>query len=232
MNYIDTRIKKTIILNKGYGFVAKKNIPKGTIIIKEQPPFFLDNNEKNISDMFQLLYKILTCNNKKKIKQFMNLVPNITTKFTDFNAKIEIELDKLKNSHLCHIYNFFKENYTSNEILLFCIKYICNAFDFGGGSAILFIGTLLNHSCMPNVIFYRKNNLMYFVAARDIDAGEEICDNYVDITLKRKVRQQRLLNQYGFQCECVRCSTKRNRLEYDNYAKSLVAQKKNKKINF
>ena len=37
MYFIDPRLTKVVVLNKGYGIVATEDIPKDTIIIKEQP---------------------------------------------------------------------------------------------------------------------------------------------------------------------------------------------------
>ena len=83
---------------------------------------------------------------------------------------------------------------------------MCNAFDFGKyGPAILFNGALLNHSCDPNVIFKQENKYMIFKTIKDINKGEELCNNYIDITLPKKRRLSILKSQYGFTCTCNRC---------------------------
>ena len=50
------------------------------------------------------------------------------------------------------------------------------------------LGTMLNHSCLPNVTFeeLKKTNMMIFETCQDIKAGDEICDNYIDITKSTK----------------------------------------------
>ncbi len=51
----------------------------------------------------------------------------------------------------------------------------------------------------------RNNSMASFVAARDIEAGEELTVSYLDQTLPRAQRQQRLSFAYGFSCRCARC---------------------------
>ena len=66
---------------------------------------------------------------------------------------------------------------------------------------------------------------MVFVASRDIKIGEEICDTYIDLFLNKKDRQTRLLNQYGFNCECNRC--KANDKSYESSIAEIEKFKKN-----
>lgn len=200
MNYLDPRIKQVAIKNKNYGMIALKKIPKNTIIIKEVPAFQLDSKQEIISDIFQLLYQILTSN---RIKEFNNFQPKTSEKFQNYRSALQKELNKLKHTQFNNIYIFFIENYSEDEILLLSAKYMCNAFT---PASILLIGAKLNHSCAPNVIFYQNKNQFYFKTTRDIEANEEICDNYVDITKNKETRQKRLLEQYGFICQCVKCT--------------------------
>ena len=44
------------------------------------------------------------------------------------------------------------------------------------------------------------------VACRPILPGEELTHSYVEIVEGRPTRQEKLLQSYGFRCNCVRCS--------------------------
>ncbi len=46
----------------------------------------------------------------------------------------------------------------------------------------------------------------YFVAARDIAAGEQLCISYIDASMSVKARQQQLDWGYGFCCSCETCT--------------------------
>lgn len=216
MTYIDTHIKKTTIINKGTGFIAVKDIPINTIIIKELPftiqyPFH--------SDMFQLLYNIFTHHDINITKQFKALSPKNLSNYIIDKTSILQELTRLKLLD-SHIYNFFIESFSTEDILLYCAKYICNGFNIDNKPAILFNGTLLNHSCLPNVIFKFDGIYVIFMSIIDIKAGEEICDNYIDITQTKEKRKHLLKTRYGFDCACARCveTNKKISKRYDRMA--------------
>lgn len=199
-------IKKQLIENKGYGIVALDNISKNTIIIKDIPAFSIPSNDIVHCDIFQLLYNIFT-SNKENINQFNNLQPINLDNFVFDKDIIIKKLKELKsNSKTNYLYNYFTNNFNQEELLLICAKYMCNAFEFNNRPVILLHGTILNHSCLPNVIFGKKKNMIYFMTIKDISKGEEICDNYINILLNKKQRQEELKKQYGFTCTCQRCS--------------------------
>ena len=202
MSYLDKRVKKSVILNKGFGMIATDHIKRGTVLIKDIP--FTIQQHKIYSEIFQLIYCVV--NDKNKVEKFMKLQPKSLDGYQLDKNKIENELKKVKENDI-DIYNFFVSNYIFDELLLMCAKYMSNAFDFNGKPCFLFTGTLLNHSCLPNVIFGHKDGMMVFITSKNINKGEEICDNYVDITSPKKDRRKHLSDQYGFECCCERCNS-------------------------
>lgn len=200
MYYISNKIKKVSIPNKGLGYVATSNIHKGEILIKDTP-FTIPNNTI-YSDIFQLIYEIVT--DKEVLPQFMKLQPKTLTHYNIDHKKVLDELDKVKIYNQM-MYKFLTENYNTQDILLLCAKYMCNAFNFNNKPALLLNATILNHSCIPNTIFGEINGQFIFKAIRNINKGEEIYDNYIDITLQKQNRQKHLFEQYGFVCSCIRC---------------------------
>eukprot|EP00934_Nitzschia_sp_Nitz4_P008491 Nitzschia sp. Nitz4//scaffold168_size48592//19265//20779//NITZ4_007048-RA/size48592-processed-gene-0.47-mRNA-1//1//CDS//3329538315//8481//frame0 len=81
--------------------------------------------------------------------------------------------------------------------------------------AVYPLGALLNHSCSPNcVLRYRwdptiaakpRGPILEIVAAREIEQGEELTHSYVELVAATVERKARLLELYGFNCECQRC---------------------------
>jgi len=223
MDFIDSIISKQEIPGKGYGFFATETIPASTIIIKETPGIMIKRKVIS-SELFELLFIVL--NDDKLLKQFMKLCPESLKDYRINEKSILKELKSIKSSNLV-IYKFITENFDMNDILLYCAKYMCNAFDFKGKPVILFTGTLLNHSCLPNVIFGQKDNQMHFITTRKIMKGEEINDSYIDITSSREQRYKELKDQYGFICKCTRCTCKENDInKYENEALKIEAKKK------
>ncbi|QTF49614.1 hypothetical protein qu_723 [Acanthamoeba polyphaga mimivirus] len=199
----DNRISEVFIKKKGIGMIALADIPANTLIMKELPISIVKINNQTVSDIFQILYDVLSDPNKKSL--FEKFLPNSINEFESHRNNLMKEFHKLKKSRLNNIYQFINNNFTSDEILLYGAKYMCNAFEFNNGSAILINGAKFNHSCVPNVIFVSDENYMYFYTVRNIKTGEELTDNYVDIMSNTKTRKNRLFNQYGFDCQCERC---------------------------
>lgn len=225
MVYLDRRLKKTDIPNKGYGFIAKEQIKAGEVLIKETPSVTIQE-DKIYSEFFQLLYLFLS--NSQLKEQFKKLAPNTIENLPIDESTIIKEFKKvLANNNT--IYEFFTNNYTLDEIMIYCAKYMCNAFEFKDKPVILFTGTILNHSCLPNVIFGEKDNQMCFMAVRDIEKGEEINDSYIDITLPTNKRRTELKNQYGFECCCERCSLQDDGIIKKLHKRAIDIEKEKKK---
>ncbi|KAG8626179.1 hypothetical protein KVT40_006580 [Elsinoe batatas] len=63
-----------------------------------------------------------------------------------------------------------------------------------------------NHSCEPNAIVVFDGCVPSIRSVRPIAKDEEICQSYIDFTLDRATRQERLESLYGFKCICPKCA--------------------------
>lgn len=81
-------------------------------------------------------------------------------------------------------------------------------------SGIYFFCSNLNHSCDPNcchIVSYipdpcnHTDRTMVIIADRDIKAGDELTICYIDPKMVFEKRQDILLENYGFKCNCSRC---------------------------
>lgn len=212
VEYIHEHIKKIYIEGKGYGFVATKNISKNSIILIESPSFKIKSYSPTCYDMFELLYNITKSDNFAAKTKFENYMPkSMEEEYRQITIEIKNILANLK-LHRTYIYDFLHDNYSVDEIILLCLKYISNAFDFfDDGPVILLTGSTFNHSCSPNIIFGKsvkdKNNpKMIFKTIKDICKGEELCNSYVDIFKNYKTRSMNIKKRYGFVCTCCRCT--------------------------
>jgi hypothetical protein len=87
------------------------------------------------------------------------------------------------------------------------------------GSALMAVGSLMDHSCAPSVRIERSiNHRIGLVAQRDIAVGDALTIDYVDVateiarnepiqdTIKRfKARRSVISARYNFQCGCELC---------------------------
>lgn len=207
--YKHPNIQKQSIKGKGTGYVANSNIPARTVIIRELPAFKIPDDEKVVCEMLQLLYHIFTCPDRERMKKFKELHPETLEGFKVGWDDVHGRLQKLEKVYPKKA-KYLRE-IDRNKLMLACAKYSCNAFDFGTSPVILFQGTKLNHSCLPNSIFGKVGDHMVFETVREIKKGEEISDNYIPITRSRGERIRQLKSQYGFLCACERCSGKKDR---------------------
>jgi hypothetical protein len=104
-----------------------------------------------------------------------------------------------------------------DELRVFVSKIKLNGFSISDGESIALgvgiysIPSAMNHSCGPNAIqtftYGQPGSLpsLMVTACQDISAGQEICISYTDVTCPSHIRQERLFQDYHFQCSCQVC---------------------------
>ncbi|KAH9674076.1 Histone-lysine N-methyltransferase ATXR4 [Citrus sinensis] len=76
------------------------------------------------------------------------------------------------------------------------------------GNAIYMLPSFYNHDCDPNAhIMWIDNADARLMALRDVEEGEELRICYIDASMARDARQAILTQGFGFQCNCLRCSS-------------------------
>lgn len=169
--------------------IATNNIPKNTILFEEEIKFMIDRSYDNW--YIQLMEYELNTNYEK----FIDLFPHSYDKY--------IISDIIYQKHSTNI-----------DPVLAYNKIIRNAFnvhiDNKHYAAILYKGRMFNHSCCPNVLFeiVKKNDKLYmkFFTGTNVKKGDELCDNYFDVNLSYKKRQEIAKTFYGFECKCRKCN--------------------------
>jgi hypothetical protein len=176
---------------KGRTVIASENIPKGSIIIREKPALLAE-------DALDAIYQLKS----DDIGEFELLAPHTLDKYMIGYEDLCRDIARLPGYMQPSL-----RAMQPDRLRLLVAKFYRNAFTYTNHqSALLFQGALLNHSCDHNVDFHiDKNGDFLFHANRDIQAGEECCDNYL-ISCKRPL--DFLLRQYGFVCSCPTCAFK------------------------
>ncbi|KAI0388327.1 SET domain-containing protein [Xylariaceae sp. FL0594] len=64
---------------------------------------------------------------------------------------------------------------------------------------------MVNHSCIPNAFVQFAGRQAILHAYQEIKIGEEIQISYIDCNTHRRCRQEALISQYRFTCDCLRC---------------------------
>lgn len=177
----------------GIGTYARQAIPADTIIIQEFPQNIPDANDDDYR--FKLIKHLLK--DGKPRREFLQMVP------TKLDDTMDVGRD-LSAGHAKYL-----PDLTDDEMKLYFLKIRRNAFSFENHPSLLFYSTRMNHSCNPNVRYYKdkKDNkdCMTFKTRRAIEANEEIFDSYINSSLSKTERQNALKTRYGFECACDKC---------------------------
>ncbi|CRK99763.1 CLUMA_CG013012, isoform A [Clunio marinus] len=92
----------------------------------------------------------------------------------------------------------------------YSLQFFDGLSDFYGelGNCLLPFGSLINHSCNPNVFWIFIENKFVFVVAKPIEKNEQLFHCYRHVFLYEPLndRQSHLMRQYGFKCKCDACT--------------------------
>lgn len=82
--------------------------------------------------------------------------------------------------------------------------------------------SLFNHDCLPNACRFDyvdtaadRNTDIIIRMIHDVPQGREVCLSYFPVNENYSSRQKRLLEDYGFTCECDRCKVEANWSDHD-----------------
>ena len=117
-------------------------------------------------------------------------------------AKINIKKSELMNIVPVEMYDRI-----IRILHLNCITITYNEEDVATG--LFGLASMFNHSCDPNVEMLDKmedkSGFARFHCLHDVEVGEELCIQYAGKNDSYEDRQQYLMWNYGFQCQCKKC---------------------------
>ncbi|CAN6970896.1 hypothetical protein IGI04_034017 [Brassica rapa subsp. trilocularis] len=84
--------------------------------------------------------------------------------------------------------------------------------------------SFMNHDCLPNACRFDYvdsggsdgNTDIIIRMIHDVPQGREVCLSYFPVNMNYSGRQERLLEDYGFRCECDRCKVEASWSEDEN----------------
>ncbi|KAH9836264.1 SET domain-containing protein [Rhodofomes roseus] len=167
------------VKDKGKGLVATQPLPKGAVFLEEKPLFTQNAGCTNSN----ILSALANCTRDEQREYFT----------------------------LCNAYK------TSGKVLPALAIFQTNSFPCDDSPqtapskqrrGIFLTASRINHSCTPNVgrIWDVEKQAMVFRALCPMQAGEELCINYVDVLGTRQERNADLMDRVGFECVCEACA--------------------------
>jgi hypothetical protein len=73
------------------------------------------------------------------------------------------------------------------------------------GFGLFPLGSIFNHSCLPNCTYTNEGAQLVFRLLRTVREGEELCVNYTELYASRDERLAELWLSKSFKCHCRRC---------------------------
>jgi SET and MYND domain-containing protein len=81
-----------------------------------------------------------------------------------------------------------------------------NAVNESMGFGLFPLGSIFNHSCLPNCTYTNEGPQLVFRLLRPVREGEELCVNYTELYAARDERRAELHATKSFECRCRRCT--------------------------
>jgi len=191
---------------KGRGFLATRDILKGETILIETG---FVHEKSNPEFCYDLLTKLDKREDLKAL--YMNLYPSPKHPLPDdlrgdkqeyireYSVKTNFQLFRSDNPQVW-------SNFTDGEIDELLIKSQLNNFQVNKNVGIFPHFCLFNQACDPNVSIWYSKSMVMLLAKRNILKGEEVFVHYVSLDQDTPSRKSKLI-EYGFNCNCLRCTT-------------------------
>lgn len=190
---------------KGWGIFAEENIPIGAKIILEWPTIaFKEYSEETKKEWLS--------SGRRRSPEAIE-ADRLRKEFEELSKEQQMDIMSLHNSqgeYNSTLYGIFQ----TNSFKISAQNRIAGIYVFC---------SRLNHNCDPNCNFAFskaqdsediKARTITITTRQNIKAGEELTISYVPLRMRLGVRQNILLTNHGFICNCTRCVTEGDKL-YD-----------------
>lgn len=199
--YVSSLLKIVPIEGKGVAIIANDNIKSGTLLIEEEPIITMQTMQLSMTEDIEI------SRIEKKVKA---LSDNENEDYFSLHAYS-------KSSLLCQytkVLDIFRTN---------AYPTITN------NAGIFPIISRINHDCNPNVHynFNHNSNRSTIYSIRDISKDKEITNSYISLFLPRHERQNYLLENFGFKCNCSVCMKQGNDLIDSDNRRNLLMMLQN-----
>lgn len=206
--------------SKGLGVFANAIIPRGTRIFSERPLLAIRQNQ-DAGHVFAA--SRLISDQDRSILMSLSHHASKESSVIRWSQALKYTISQTASAILAKLGNpgggevAFPGFGLRDHVTVLSI-FRSNSFNLGSGSVFrqaLFPSiSRINHSCVPNAQgnFHDKMGKFNVHATRDIEVDEELTLNYLhEHGAVRESRQKRLLDSYGFGCNCPACDLKLDR---------------------
>jgi len=225
--YLNNKIEIKYEKGKGIKMIAIEKINIGELLIAEKALTFSQSDADEKED------KIVSTDNPKviaEIEMFNKLYFKLKKSPLDYEKFYCLcdgrNLDQDLNERKKYAEEQDKgaqklELYKINQAICLnkygCSRHILINRDYGAG--LWGYSSFFNHDCLPNSTRFTIGDYHFGYCIKEIDKGEEITTKYISSTKPYKERQQLLVDNWRFNCNCQLCQyqLKKNDETYNKY---------------
>lgn len=210
----------------GRGYVAKTDIPRGTVVHREDAvasigylkytPSEMFATKHTITDeypvkdaTFQLTYRLLQCGFREKDtkEKFVCVTPEEYGYGKDTYDPMVHQLVRLvpdvTREDVDVVHGAVLRNFYNLTTRLSSMDY---------GAAFFTEASYFNHSCEPNAVRFTIGDTIYIVTTKDVTAGDDVCISYIQVNHKIRDTEsysENLEQRLGCRCKCKRCTSRK-----------------------
>ena len=226
--YLNPKIEIKYEKEKGIKMVAKEKINSGELLIAEKALVFSKSDDVDEEDD-----KVVSKENPKviaEIEMFNKLYLKLKKSPLDYEKFYCLFDGRNLNEDISERRKYAEEQDKGlRKLELFKINQAICLNKYGAGRTVLInreygvgvwgLASFFNHDCLPNTEHFSIGDFYFGYSTRDIAKDEEITTRYVSSKKSYKERQQTLLENWRFNCECQLCKYQKNKNDevYDNY---------------
>jgi len=225
--YLNPKVEINYDNNKGLKMIAKEKIKIGELLIVEKSLVFSKGDSEGKEDI------IVSKDNPKviaEIEMFNKLYYKLIKTPLDYEKFYYLTDGRNLNQDLSERKKYAEEQDRGiRKLEYFKVNQAICLNKYGSGRNIIInhhlgvgvwgYASFFNHDCLPNSEHFNIGDYHFGYCTREIQKGEEITVKYVSSTKSYKERQQTLLENWRFNCNCQLCKyqeKKRDKI-YEDY---------------
>ena len=225
--YLNPKVEINYDKNKGIKMIAKEKIKLGELLIVEKSLVFSKGDSDDSEDI------IVSKDNPKviaEIEMFNKLYYKLIKTPLDYEKFYYLTDGRNLNQDLPERKKYAEEQDKGiRKLEYFKVNQAICLNKYGSGRHIIInqdtgvgvwgYASFFNHDCLPNSERFNIGDYHFGYCIREIQKGEEITTKYVSSTKSYNERQQTLLENWRFNCNCQLCKyqeKKRDKI-YEDY---------------
>lgn len=210
----DKVYREEAIPGKGIGVIASKDLPAGTLVIREVPALYVTPDLDGHAETIRAFAEMEPQDQRELLRLF-NLYSKPESEWSESMRK---ELKDCEEDAGADFLDTISAEVNRETAMQVWQIWLTNAYDNG----VFLRLSRFNHSCAPNTEYFWNTDLEVWAqdvrTVRQVEAGEELTVCYRSFWPGNRKERRRDMSYYGFDCCCDGCDVTDKEVEKENQA--------------